>query len=376
MVPASLLVALLVAGPTASASLRQPSAIEWEAPLGCPDADWLNARIEAYLGRPLSAADRHEARGLRGRVRSGAHGRFELELVAGDRRRVADHDCRRLADVAASLLAIALDPLALGEPLVPLERAEPAIPIPPLSTESPIVIEVSLVAEPKRAMELEPVTWELVPVAEDLIDHRQRDRSSPDGNLRGLLAADAGLALGLFPNPAPQVHGRVGFDLHEPDARLGLRVELDGGAALAGRFRAGDGRELGGDLLAWDVGLRPCAVPRWHRLDLRACVGAGAGQLRGRGVGVVDSQQVAQPWAWAGADFGVALALHRRDARPRVSAALVVDLGAGVNLLRPNFVVLDANGPDIAYVMPIASGRGRLGIELKFQPRTRRGEFF
>ena len=74
---------------------------------------------------------------------------------------------------------------------------------------------------------------------------------------------------------------------------------------------------LGGDLIAWDLALRPCAVPRWGRVDLRTCASVGAGQLRGRGIGVVDPQQVAQPWVWAGADVGVAVALRRRDARPR-----------------------------------------------------------
>ncbi|MFO7568062.1 MAG: hypothetical protein R6X02_35800 [Enhygromyxa sp.] len=367
MVPASLLAALLAASPPGSSS-----ALEWEAPLGCPGVDWLDARLEAYLGRPLAALERREAlaQGLGGRVRSGEDGRFELELELGEaRHHLADHDCRRLADSAASVLAIAIDPLALGGPVVPLEEAEPAILVPPI--EPPVVDQGSLAPQPRSSVP-EPVTWELrAGTDEDGLDQgRDRGPSGRErsfGRLRGLLAADAGLALGLFPNPAPQVHARVGFDLHEPDARLGLRVELDGGAALGGRFRASDGRELGGDLIAWDLALRPCAVPRWGRVDLRACAGAGAGQLRARGVGVVDPQQVAQPWVWAGADLGLAVALHRRDAQPRLAAALVLDLGAGLNLLRPNFAVLDhSGGPDIAYVMPIAFGRGRLGIELRF----------
>ena len=53
-------------GPPAATS----SEIEWQVPLACPDARWLDRRIEAYLGRPLSVADRAlvRARRLGGRV--------------------------------------------------------------------------------------------------------------------------------------------------------------------------------------------------------------------------------------------------------------------------------------------------------------------
>lgn len=345
MLPAGPLLALLAAG-----------AIEWETPLECPGSDWLIGRVEAYLGRPL-VDEELDAVSVHGYVRSGAGGRFELELELGeDRHRIADHDCRRLVDTAASLLAIVIDPLALARPVTPLEQAVPTIVVPLPTGIEPSVQIVLARAEP------DPRAWE----SSSIVDAEGIDRivDAPSSRVRGSLAADAGLALGLFPNPAPQVHGRIGLDLHEPGARVGLRVELDGGAAVGGRFRAGDGRELGGDLIAWDLALRPCAVPRWDRFNLRTCVSAGAGQLRGRGVGVIDPQQVAQPWVWAGGDLGVALALHRHDARARISAALFIDFGGGFNLLRPNFVVLDQ--PDIAYVMPIASGRARLGIELGF----------
>ncbi|HLT40699.1 MAG TPA: hypothetical protein VK034_30695, partial [Enhygromyxa sp.] len=149
MLAASLLAVLLATSPVAARAIgghdgpTGPERAEvaggwmrWDAPLGCPGAEWLMARVEDYLGRPL-AADELEAastRGLGGHVRTGAHGRFELELHVDDaaelRHQISDHDCRRLADTAASLLAIAIDPLALGGSVVPLELAEPAILVP------------------------------------------------------------------------------------------------------------------------------------------------------------------------------------------------------------------------------------------------------
>lgn len=357
MILARLLAVVLATSPDAA------STIAWEVPLACPDADWLATRVEAYLGRPLHDDELKHAteRGFAGRVRA-IEGGFELELVAGDsstqRHHVADHDCQQLADVAASLLAIAIDPLALG-PVVPLEHSEPPILVPPLPANSVGRREAALALslEPVRVEDPAP-NWELIPISEP--SPRDRIKPSAKAGLRGLAVAEAGLALNLFPNPAPQVHAGLGLELHEPNARVAARIELLGGAALAGRFRANDGRELGGELLAWDLALRPCVIPRWGRFDVRACADVGAGQLRARGIGVQNPRWLAQGWLWAGGDLGLAMALQRRDAEPRVGAALILDIGAGANVIRPNFVVLDAGGgTSVSYVMRVRSLRER-----------------
>src|SRR5690606_22504781 len=263
MLAASLLAVLLATSPVAARAIgghdgpTGPERAEvaggwmrWDAPLGCPGAEWLMTRVEGYLGRPL-AVDELEAasaRGLGGQVRIGSHGRFELELYVGDaaelRHQVGDHDCRRLVDTAASLLAIAIDPLALGRSVVPLEQAEPPIPVP---LELPAVAVERPVDVARSRATSEPVSWELIPVADRGEGQLDRSESPPSGRWRGVLATDAGLALGVFPNLAPRVHGRLGFELREPEARVGVRLELDGGAPLAGRFRASDEREIGGD---------------------------------------------------------------------------------------------------------------------------------
>jgi hypothetical protein len=363
MLSASVLAILLAASPESGRPLV------WDAPLECPGADWLATRVEAYLGRPLTAAelDELDARGLGGRVAVGADGRFEVVLEIGDavaRHRIRDHDCRRLADLAASLLAIAIDPLALGGAVVPIEQAEPAITVPRLQT--PEVVPPSVPAESPRTEPGPEPSWELVPLGGS--PEADRARESPPGRASGVVLADVGFAFGLFPNLAPEVHGGVGLGLRDPDRHVGVRVDLLGGAALAGRFRARDGRDVGGDLLAWDIGARPCVVPRWGLVDLRGCVSVGAGQLRGRGVGVQDPQTIAQPWIRTGVELGVAVALRRRSsAVPRVGAALFVDLGAGLHALRPNLVILAPDGgADVGYVMPPGSVHGRVGFELRF----------
>jgi hypothetical protein len=128
-----------------------------------------------------------------------------------------------------------------------------------------------------------------------------------------------------------------------------------GGAVLAGRFRSADGL-TGGDLLAWDLGIRPCGVPRWGIVELRVCAAIGAGQIRARGINVEPALQRAHPWLWVNPELGLAFALSDRW-------ALFVDLGANLSVIRPTFSI---SNPDAQFVTPVASARGRFGVELRF----------
>jgi hypothetical protein len=188
-------------------------------------------------------------------------------------------------------------------------------------------------------------------------DDRERrvpTRDAGDSPTRMLVSASGGLAFNLFPNLAPQVRASVG--VQQPvGPRTKLGVELEGGAALGGRFRSADGL-AGGDLTAWDLGLRACGVPRWGIIELRACGAVGAGQIRARGVGVEPARTRAHPWVWLAVEPGLAIELH-------TNVALFFDLGADFNVYRPNFSV---SGPDAAYATPIVAGHGRLGVELRF----------
>jgi hypothetical protein len=368
--------------------------ISWEAPLECPSARSLEQRVDAYLGRAFAG---EASVVVAGRVRATAGG-FVLELTTEvdgmrDRQRLTHHDCAALLELAASLAAIAIDPLALANPGGPPGR-DPHQRQPPLQrprTHEPIRATTTEVAELAELAELatlaelakpsspEPETGptpsaELPnqleapaapPVSPDefgpLYDlyaspsaGGQADDPTTDARrTRALVLATGGLALNLFPNPAPQVRGGVGVQ-HDM-SRLALRAQVDAGATLAGRFRSVD-RSAGGDLLAWDVAIHPCAVPRWGIVELRVCAAFGGGQIRARAVGVGNAIRRVHPWLWLASEAGLAVTLGR-------NVALVLDLGLDFNLLRPNFSVA---GPDAAYLTPIVSGHGRLGVELRF----------
>jgi hypothetical protein len=351
--------------------------LEWEAPLECPDQRWAADRVEAYLGRPL--ADETDVHVVL-HVRAQAAG-FVLDLAtdAGgvrDRQQLVHHDCAALVEIAASLAAISIDPLAiglrvdaLGDPVpdwapdhaLRNDVARPATQTPTLPSvpdSPPPPVSSPPVSSPPVSSPLPGSPLSEQPLLVELYadpDFREADRDDPYPSPRTQVSigASAGLALELFPNPAPEVHGNIAISRGR--ARTAFRAELVGGAILAGRFRSADGL-AGGNLLAWDMGLRPCGVPRWGIVELRICAAVGAGQIRARGINVEPALLRAHPWLWVSPEVGLAFALSDRW-------ALFVDLGANFNVYRPVFSI---SNPDAEFVTPVASARTRLGIELRF----------
>lgn len=322
-----------------------------ESPLHCPSEDQVAAAIAHYLGRAIDLADPSTDMRI-DEVRGGY--RLELHTQAGTHV-IEGGDCGRLVDLAASVAAIAIDPLAGMVAASPpsfalaLARREPEpvegiatepTRVPPLAQPPPPVAQP--LPQPAPALPASAPSWQLVEIA----DPPERPG---DASLRGLLSASASLGLGLFPNPAPGFEAALGLD------RRAFHLELGGAGSFAGRFRAADA-EVGGDLRAFQATLRPCGAPRWRRVELRACGLVGAGLVRAVGVGVRDPAIVRQPWVSLGAELGLALVLHR-------NAALFVDAGAAANLVRPH---VWTEAPNADYQMPLVSGRGRLGVEVRF----------
>lgn len=344
--------------------------LEWDAPLECPDQSWVEERVGAYLGYPLSdAADVHVV----AHAQAQAAG-FVLDLTtdAGgvrEQRRLQHHECAALVELAASLAAISIDPLAQGQ-------ARPSEPPPALEVQrpraraaigksAPVATHVETPAKaPPPPLAPQPDPPSSQPLLGELYaspEHGDRDLDldEPEPEFSGdpptqvSLGASAGVALEFFPNPAPEVQANLGLTRGGP--RFAFRGDVLGGAILAGRFRSAEGL-AGGDLLAWDLGVRPCAVPRWNFVELRVCAALGGGQIRARGVNVEPALRRAHPWLWVTPELGVAVAVSRR-------VALVVDLGANFNIYRPHFSI---SNPDAEFVTPVASARGRFGVELRF----------
>lgn len=325
-----------------------------ELPLHCPSPARAEQAIEHYLGRPLAPDDPRATMQI-----DETRGGYRLELRGPSGRHVLEGvDCGHLVELAANVAAVAIDPLAGLVPPPPsgLTTRDAIEPIPVTSERDTATLPDAPRPEPPLPPAL-PSPRELGPRVPDdpaLVDRYEPPRPR-SGNLRGLVAASGTLGLGLFPNPSPGFELGLGLARRSPARRVGLHVELAGGADFAGRFRAA-GVDAGGDLLAGHGALRTCATPAWRRVELRACGRVGAGVLQARGVGVVSPVQIRQPWIFAGAELGLAITLHR-------NVALVFELGAAGNLLRPHVWIRE---PAADYVMPAASGRSRLGLEVRF----------
>lgn len=336
---------------------HEPSSLlhEGELPLHCPSTTQAALAIGHYLGRPLAADDPPTALQIV-EIRGG----YRLELRTAAARHVLEGvDCGHLVELAANVAAVAIDPLAGLLPHTPSDLTQR-----PDAQGEPSEDAGEPVPEPELDPGPSPSPPEPPPLALDprpplgsppRIADLDVDPPRAPAGLRGLVSASGSLGLGLFPAPSPGFEVGLGLARRPPARRVGLHAELVGGADFAGRFRA-EGSATGGDLLAGHGALRACAAPSWRRIELRACGRAGAGVLQARGVGVVSAELVRQPWIFVGAELGLAITLHR-------NAALVFDVGAAANLLRPH---VWTSAPAADYVMPALSGRSRLGLEVRF----------
>ncbi|HKP63600.1 MAG TPA: hypothetical protein VJV78_42990 [Polyangiales bacterium] len=95
------------------AHAAEPLELEWSAPAGCPDREYVRGEVSERLGEraaqgsPLSAS---------GQIEATAAG-FELQLRAqGGERRLEAASCEELAESAAVILALLIDPQAASPP--------------------------------------------------------------------------------------------------------------------------------------------------------------------------------------------------------------------------------------------------------------------
>jgi hypothetical protein len=321
---AAVLLVTLVASPLRA----QAPDITWSAPSGCPDASSVRARVAALLanspaGEPLAAVARIESR-------RGAY-MLALELEHGGRRasrKLEGRDCAALAEAAAFLIAVTVDP-QLPEPSPEPAASEPAA-SPPARDEA-----VEQVAEPAPPPAEPPAAVEERPV-----------RLRPD-------AYRAVLTGGLF------VPGLAG-----PGAELGLglgvglgwlRLELRGAHVFA-RTREVAGAGARGRFSSQHLGLAACS--EWgSRLRAGPCAWLSGVRTHAVLRGVEGARDSTLFWAMA----GLSAALR---ARLGELLDLSVEGGAGLPLsARPRFVVggLGTVG-EVAYLTGFV--RLGLGIEL------------
>lgn len=329
--------ALGLAGPARAG----PPPIAWEAPPECPT----QAAVEAQVAAMLAGSLRAPAPGtrLQFRVDRDERGRWRLRgaLEGPDgpaERTLTARDCAALAEAAALIAAIAVDPqvVAPGEVPVPsdIPADAPASEPPALVPDPPApAVPVPEVLSPEPSTPAEgpqPAS----PV--DPPDPPARRRRGPGRRLplAAELGVSAGLGLGALPRPAALL--RLHLGLRGPLYRVGARA-----TAWLPREAAAPGHpEVGGRFWLASGGVYACAVLRAGAVvEVPLCGAFDVGALGGRGIGELASAYSARsPWAGLSVGPGLHITVARRIAVQLAAEGLAV-------LARPRFEITGRGAP-------------------------------
>jgi hypothetical protein len=320
-----------------------PFSLAWDAPVECPDSDYVKGQVDLLLEDGAEGVPRVEAKA---RVARAEDGKWRVQLLteregnAGERTLDAD-SCRALADATALVLALTIDPAhvatngprAVGPnalPGVPPAAPPPSAPVPPpASATSPV-----RAAPPPKAL----------PAAESPAERRPE-------RVHGALFAAVGLDVGSLPN-------------------LGYGFAL-GGSLLAGPLRADlyaeawpyrtetDAAGAGGKVDLFEGAARGCYLPLLRsRIDLGPCVSVELGAMHGAGIAGGSVNQVfTQTGLWAA--FGIGARATVRIVGP---LRLALDLESVFPFRLPDFTLAGATFHQPGAV----SGRVHFGPELRF----------
>lgn len=272
--------------------------LEWNAPPECPDGISGRARVEELIASAPPDAQGTDVQARVEIVRAGNRYRLMLRTAPeGPERVLEGDDCGELGETAALIVAIAVDPRALGG------IGDHVIPPPPAPAEPP-PREPDTTAAPSVTAPPPPTTSPIVATT------RASDRATP--TLAGRVAA--GLDVGTL--PAPTAAFEVSLALLWPNARF----EIEGGYVAPRVVGSRRNDAVGVRTQAWSVGARGCLVLSGKRVELPLCALARAGLVHGRGDGELVPHSARQPWVGVGPGLMTLVAL-----RPRLSLAFGLD---------------------------------------------------
>lgn len=288
--------------------------LTWSAPEPCPSGDDVARGIAETLGDDAESAAPSPIQ-AHAEIVSDARG-YTLRLRLGqgsEIREITGSSCDELAATAAFIVAIAVDPRALGRGAPTIVHSEP----PPVDAPTP---DVPIVPPPPPEPALAPRRAPAGPTSPPVVAPPSR-RASRSTTLGGRVLAGFGLG------PSPAITGLVGASI----GALGpaFRVEIEGQYWAPRTITSRRNREV--DLVAqlWSVGVRGCGVlgrnTPARRIEAALCGVAQAGAIHGKGAGALASRQARVPWAGAGA--GVILLGW---IRPHIGIACGIDVLASV----------------------------------------------
>jgi hypothetical protein len=312
---AATLIALSGPGPAPATTADElPLDLAWNAPAACPDAQSERDEVRRRVGQ--LAGDRRTTRVFADiAIRSDASGAFQLSLRTrvGDttgERDLTGRDCRQLADAAALVLALLINPDAALAPVPPPPASPPSLPAPPNPAE----------ADPARVAHL-------------------------------AAGIEGALATSLLPGVAAGLSTRLSF-LHGP-----LEVSLRAGGYFPKEQTTAAYPGARASFYLLESALSLCARTSPTRpMSAVVCLGGAALRLHGESAGVSTPGAATAYWPEALAEVAGYLRLTRR-ARLRIGTE-VRGLGH-----RPDFAIL---GLGSVYRPGTTSLRGSLGVDMLF----------
>ncbi|MCY0992098.1 hypothetical protein OV203_33475 [Nannocystis sp. ILAH1] len=355
------LLAVLSLGAPPARSGRDAIDVRWHAPPTCPDEASVRAAIERYVRRPLS-----EIRDRRLSIIATAHpaeSHWSLTIYTvtaeGTQERSIRyaHGCSPLADAAAVLIAMTIDPQVLGRLDAAALELVTSGPDAAPPAEQPISAPKPPPAPPEPPAERPPDP----PVAAPVAPAQPSAPSAPPPRRRLTPRAAVRLAGSLGWGDLPSVGGGLGLALA---LRLGrFQTELAAGGWFLRSVKLALPGASGAVFDLWNLSVRAgYVVPAGRRLEVPLLLGLEAGQLHVRGVRLVGPDEARTPWFAVVLSPGLAII-------PREFIAIVLGLDVLVPVTRPRFVVEDAS--EIFRPQPIGL-RGSLGLEFRFPNRRSR----
>ena len=313
-----------------------PVDVTWHGDETCP-ATHFHARLAAYLD---GASQQRPVRVVI-TVQQGKQWTADLALTSdGGRtdRHLTGNACNEIADAAAFVTAVAVDPGVLARP----HPDEPPDPLPEPTPDLVAVPPPAVVPEPPPPDPPVPEPAPIEPAEPQPAPRRPR--------IGGFVRASGGFEAFALPRIAPTVNLAVGL--------LGERWRVEFGGtyrAPTTEYRT-DYPAVGARVRLWTVAARGCAVLRPSVLEIPLCGGLEAGQALAHGVGYDAAGPGRHPWL--AAVVGPALVWS-----PRRSFALWLGVEFGVPLIAGNFT---SEGLGELYAIKRYSLRAGLGVEVRF----------
>jgi hypothetical protein len=278
--------ALVIAGTLAGPATE----LRWEAPTDCPTQAEVARRIAGLVGEasaaPLRVVFQVERRG------ETWHLAGEISGVADSgRRELSAASCEELADAAALIVAIAIDPtMAPIVPVAPTPVAEPVV--------EPEPEPVAVVEGPAAVVSVEPIEAESVPVAAKPVAARRR--------VSALVGVAGGLGLGGIGSPTGLLRLALGVRGDRWSAAVVQDVWLPRGLEVSAM------PAYGGRFWLYSAGLRGCGVVPAGRVQVPLCATIAAGVMSGEGTGALAvSLSRRAPWVAASVGPGLRVPLGR-----------------------------------------------------------------